>query len=455
MRDRKVVQWTIAYAACAWALAQVLALATDTYGWPPIITQLAMLGLALGLPIVVTLAWYHGDRAEQRVSGRELSILAILLVAASGLLWWYANRRAEAPEAVATTTIPAATTTDARPSIAVLPFENRSRLEDDAFFVDGIHDDILTQLSKVSALRVISRTSVERFRKTDLSVQQIAAQLGVKSILEGGVQRVGDRVRINVQLIDADTDTHHWAESYDRELTAANIFAIQSEVAEAIAGALQAALTAGEKARVDAVPTRNLAAWEAYQLGKQLMGRRNSESLDHAEKFFRSAIHLDSTFALAYVGLADTLTLQVSYAGKAAETTLAEAEKMVTQALERDSNLAEAWASAGSIAASRSESDVSELHLRRAIELNQNYAPAHHWLSMALRVGDTLPEEFEHAERAAQLDPLSVVVNVNLANTLERMGRFDEAAARYRKAIELDSKSALPYSGELEVHDPC
>ena len=146
---------------------------------------------------------------------------------------------------------------------------------------------------------MISRTSVEQFRDTKLPIKNIAEQLGVKSILEGGVQRAGERVRINVQLIDAATDAHLWAETYDRELTAADIFAIQSEVAAAIAGALKATLTAGEKARVDAVPTQNLAAWEAYQLGKQRMAKRTSEGLADAEQFFRKAIELDPKFALA------------------------------------------------------------------------------------------------------------------------------------------------------------
>src|SRR4029453_12037848 len=178
---------------------------------------------------------------------------------------------------------------NAPPSIAVLPFENRSRLDDDAFFVDGIHDDILTQLSKVSALRVISRTSVERFRKTELSVQEIAEQLGVRSILEGGVQRAGDRVRINVQLIDASTDAHMWAENYDRALSAANIFAVQSEVATAIADALRASFTEQEKASVHSIPTQSLEAWQAYQRGRQRMSTRNSAALMEAEGHFRNA----------------------------------------------------------------------------------------------------------------------------------------------------------------------
>ncbi len=159
-----------------------------------------------------------------------------------GVLFWryeHASQPTSTTSPASAATAETEATTDAGPSIAVLPFENRSAKSDDAFFVNGIHDDILTQLSKISALRVISRTSVEQFRDTKLSLQDVAGQLGVKSILEGGVQRAGDRVRINVQLIDATTDAHLWAETCDRELTAENIFAIQTELAAAIAGALK------------------------------------------------------------------------------------------------------------------------------------------------------------------------------------------------------------------------
>ena len=147
---------------------------------------------------------------------------------------------------------------------------------------------------------MISRTSVEQFRDTKLSMKAIADQLGVTKILEGGVQRAGDRVRVTVQLIDAATDAHLWAENYDRELTAANIFAIQSEVATAIAGALKAALTPAEQSASTHVPTQNLEAWEAYQLGKQRMAKRTSAALAEAERYFRKAIALDPKFALAY-----------------------------------------------------------------------------------------------------------------------------------------------------------
>jgi TolB-like protein len=246
LRRRKVVQWGLVYVAAAWGFLQGLEYLSGTYDWPRQIQQLTTLALLIGLPIVLVLAWYHGDRGQQRITTPEFAILTLLLLLGGGAFWYY-QRASEAEQDAAVTAETAqppasAAVSDARPSIAVLPFENRSRLEDDAFFVDGIHDDILTQLSKVSALRVISRTSVEQFRDTNLSMKAIGEQLGVTKILEGGVQRAGDRVRIHMQLIDAPTDAHIWAESYDRELTAANIFAIQSAVAAAIAAALKAAI---------------------------------------------------------------------------------------------------------------------------------------------------------------------------------------------------------------------
>ena len=453
LRRRKVVQWGIAYAAGAWGFLQGLAYVSELLEWPAQLQKLIGLALLIGLPLVLVIAWYHGDRGERRVTRTELAILTMLFLVGGGLFWRYQHTtQPPTPTAgigSAKSGAPAAAVDG--PSIAVLPFENRSTKADDAFFVDGIHDDILTQLSKISALKVISRTSVEQFRDTKLPIKDIAAQLGVKSILEGGVQRGGDRVRINVQLIDANTDAHLWAETYDRELNAVNIFGIQSEVAAAIAGALKATLTQGEKARVDAVPTQNLKAWEAYQLGKQGMGRRTSEALAAAEQFFRRAIDLDQAFALAYVGLADVLRLQVEYSGKSLESALTEADNAVSKALALDPNLAEAWTSKGGVALSRAQNEQAETLLRRAIELNPNYATAHHWLSIVLTRNGDLKDELKHSERAAQLDPLSAILQVNLGSSMELLGRYDEAAARYRRAIELDPMSSVAYSSLAQL----
>jgi TolB-like protein/Tfp pilus assembly protein PilF len=451
LRRRKVVQWGLVYVAAAWGFLQGLEYVTETFHWPEQLRQIAFLAFLIGLPVVLVLAWYHGDRGQQRISTPEFAILTLLLLIGGGLLWWYADRRPDSAPISATSAPDRPSTIDDRPSIAVLPFDNRSRLEDDTFFVDGIHDDILTQLSKVSALRVISRTSVERFRKTELPVKEIAQQLGVKSILEGGVQRAGERVRIHVQLIDASTDAHVWAESYDRELTAANIFAIQSEVATAIAGALRTSLTAVEQARIDAIPTRSLDAWEAYQLGKQRLSRRTSAALTEAQGFFRKAVAIDPKFALAWVGLADTLTLQPQYTGRPPDVAFADAEQAVTRALELDPNLAEAWASAGLLASNRLQDERGEQMLRRAIALNPNYAPAHHWLSTTFVLTDR-HEALAAAERAVRLDPLSAIINSHLGAARVDVGRFEDALVAFRQAIEIDPTMANAYSGIGDVH---
>jgi TolB-like protein/Tfp pilus assembly protein PilF len=450
LRRRKVVQWGLIYTAAAWGFLQGLEYVSATYDWPRHIQQYATLAFLIGLPIALVFAWYHGDRGQQRITTPEFAIVTLLLLLGGGVFWYYqraseAGRTDDARTANSAQRDIPSNVKDARPSIAVLPFDNRSRQADDAFFVDGIHDDILTQLSKVSALRVISRTSVERFRKSGLSVQQIAQQLGVRSILEGGVQRAGDRVRINVQLIDATTDAHVWAETYDRELIAANIFAIQSELAAAIAGELRASLTPDEQARVKRVPTQNLEAWEAYQLGRQRMASRTTARLAQAKSYFSKAVALDPGFALAHVGLSDTAILQYGYAGTPLNVALAAAEQSADRALQIDRNLAEAWVSMASIAETRMQYDRAEKMYRRAIELNPNYATAHQWFANVLVIQNRLDESLAHLQTAANLDPLSGIIQNALGQTFEAAGRFEEAEHRYQKAIEVDPDMASPY----------
>ena len=446
LRRRKVVQWGIAYAAGAWGLLQVLQFLADTYEWPSQVLRLVTLAFAVGLPIVVTLAWFHGDRGHQGATRAELVILTLLLLLGAGALWLYGQRSHPIPPTVTaarSADTPAAA--EERPSIAVLPFENRSDQEKDTFFVDGIHDDILTQLTKIGAMKVIARTSVEQFRDTKLSTKEIGEKLGVTRVLEGSVQRAGDRVRVTAQLIDATSDAHLWAESYDRELTAANIFAIQSEVATSIASALETTLTAAEKARVNIVPTRNLAAWEAFQLGRQRMARRTADTLADAEQFFQRAIDLDPRFALAYAGLSDSLTLQIEHAGAPPEATLARADAAVGTALELDPNLAEAWAASALIRSFRNQYDRADPLYRRAIALNPNYAAAYQRFSRNTGGLGRRDEALAAAEKAVELDPLSAIVNTDVGRALMSVGRFDEAADRLRRANEIDPEMPMPY----------
>jgi TolB-like protein len=233
-------------------------------------------------------------------------------------------------------------------SIAVLLFDDLSDGSANQSFTKGIHDDILTQLSKIRALKVIARTSMERLDPT-LSIPEIGTKLGVATVLEGGVQRAGDRVRINVQLIDCETEAHLWAETYDRELTAANIFSIQSEIAKIVADALRATLSPEEQDRLASVPTENLAAYEAYLLGMQRLARETGAALVEAVDYFQQAIELDPDFALAHVGLADSYSNQVFYGGLAREEGLAKAQAAADKALALDDRLGEAYNSLAGI----------------------------------------------------------------------------------------------------------
>ena len=274
--------------------------------------------VALGFPIALVIAWafeltpdgikreadvVRSESIRKRTGGRlDRSIIVVLLIA---ITWLGIDKLFSDDDQ----TLVAA---DLR-SIAVIPFRN---LSDDAAndpFAAGIHDDLLTQISRIGSLRTISRTSVLQYRDTTMTVPEIAKELDVATILEGGVQRVGDRVRINAQLIDAARDEHLWAETYDRKLTATNIFSIQSEIAMAIADALQATLTDDEQKRLANVPTKSIAALERYFVGKQMLEQRNPDSLLAAIDYFQEVIELDPDFALAYSGLADAYMLLPEY----------------------------------------------------------------------------------------------------------------------------------------------
>jgi TolB-like protein/Tfp pilus assembly protein PilF len=449
LRRRKVVQWGIAYAAGAWGLLQGLQFLVDAFEWPSRVLQLGTVAAALGLPIVLVLAWYHDDRGHQKPVRSELAIIALLLLVGGGALWLYGHRNTPAQTAATSATpspAPKASTApaDNRPSIAVLPFENRSDQEKDAFFVDGIHDDILTQLGKVGALKVISRTSVERFRDTTLPIKEIAQQLGVTKILEGGVQRAGDRVRVTVQLIDAPTDSHLWAETYDRELTAANIFAIQSEVAATIARALQAALTPAERASVEAIPTQNLGAWEAFQLGRQRQRMGTTESIKEAASLFRKAAGLDGNFALAHVGLAECL-FSLAYRGAPLQSTLEQSREALARASALAPNLSEVHAMAGKLAESRGDYASAEAEYRAAIELNANNATALLRYSALLPDFGRAEEAVRFAERAAQLDPVSISAQTNLGRAFVGVARFEDSVKQFERAITIDPRVPSPY----------
>jgi len=332
-------------------------------------------------------------------------------------------------------------------SIAVLPFDNRSNREEDQFFTDGIHDDLLTTIAKIGSMKVISRTSVMEYKDTIKKLPQIAKELGVANILEGGIQRSGNQVRINMQLIDAATDKHLWAEIYNRELTAENLFAVQSEITKKIADALQAALSTDEQRRIDARPTDNLQAYEAYMRGRQLMATRNRAKLKRATEEFSKATEIDPMFALAWVGVADSVLLSIDWAGARAEDVLPIIEDAVKNALTIDNGLGEAYASLGLMHEYYGRNDEAETAYQKAIELSPNYASAYEWYSQRVRTDPLrVQESVDLMQKAAKLDPRSAIIGRNLGRAYRNKGLYTLAENQYKKVIELHPDFAPTYT---------
>src|SRR5437773_7012449 len=267
-------------------------------------------------------------------------------------------------------------------SIAVLPFDNLSRDPDNAYFCEGVQDEILTRLAKVADLKVISRTSTQHFKSTPDNLPQIAKQLGVAHIVEGSVQKANDQVRVNVQLINALTDAHLWADTYDRKLT--DIFAVESEIAKTIAETLQAKLTGSEKSSIAKTPTVNPEAYELYLKGRFFWNKRTGDDLRKSVGYLKQAIAKDHGYALAYAALADSYGLLRFYGGASYAESVVRATAAAKKALELDDSLAEAHASLGLIATEELEINRGVNELERASQLNPNYATAHHWLGLAL-----------------------------------------------------------------------
>src|SRR5207244_312264 len=313
-------------------------------------------------------------------------------------------------------------------SIAVLPFDNLSRDPDNAFFAEGVQDEILTRLAKVADLKVISRTSTQRFRSAPDNLPQIAKQLGVMHILEGSVQKAGDQVRVNVQLINALTDAHLWADTYDRKLI--DIFSVESEIAKTIADTLQAKLTGSEKQLIASQPTSDTTAYELYHKGRSLWEKRSGDNIPKAIAFYEQAIARDPNYALAYAGLAQAYILLPFYSGADRFDAYLKAKDAALKALRLDSNLAEAHAALGKVLFF-SEIDLAGAmrEYKRAIELAPNDATAHHWLGNdTLAALGPFEEAIAEGKRSVELDPLSILINVDLGETFYYARRYDEAA---------------------------
>ena len=323
-------------------------------------------------------------------------------------------------------------------SLAVLPLTNLSHDAEQEFFADGMTDALITDLSRIRSLRVISRTSVMRYRKTEKPLREIARELNVDGVLEGSVVRAGDRVRISAQLVRAADDRQLWAQSYERPL--GDILALQGAVAGDVAGQIQAQISAQEQGQLINRPATNPAAYLAYSRGRYFWNQRNEKSLQTAINYFEEALKEDPRYALAYSGLADAhFYLGYAFGHEPPHQAMPKAKAAAAQALALDDSLAEAHTSSALIKFFYDWNwPGAEREFRRAIELNPHYATAHHGLAILLAVTNRPDDSIAEARTALVSDPLSLPVNNILGDMLMHAGRFDEAIAQYRKTIELD-----------------
>ncbi len=421
----------MAYAIGSWLIAQIADLVLDRTSAPDWIMQVLFLMLAIGFVVALVISWAYeitpeGIKRERDVV-RDDSITHltakkldyITLAAALGVVVmfvWQGDTKEEpedgVPSSADTTSVSISGMAElGRQSIAVLPFANRSNQDDDLFFTDGIHDDLLTQLAKIGDLKVVSRTSVMEYRDTTKKIPEIASELGVATILEGGVQRAGQRIRINAQLIDVASDQHLWAETYDREMTIDNLFDIQSEITQQIVAAVKGQISPADRTAIAGAPTESVAAYEAYLRGRQMLAGSgyNMEKYQAAQPLFERAVELDADFGLAWLFLADIH----SYAAWIGYDDFSTRQKEAHAAIDR----------AGAILGP----GAPELLIAQGNYLyrfERDYAGA-----------------FEAQSKAAAAMPGNVTLLTDIGATQRRLGLFDESIASFLLANELDPAS--------------
>jgi len=460
LRRRNVVRVAGVYAVAGWVLVQIATTLEESMNLPAWFDGVVVALLIIGLPIALILAWAFELTPDGVVrtedvpegqsvtveTGRKLdyAIIVGIVVLAVIIVMTRSDQDAVEEDAVADAVQQesADDSSDALPdsildkSIAVLPFENRSPNADDAFFASGVHDDLLTHLSKIADMHVISRTSVMGYAESDQKIPDIGRELGVATVMEGAVQRAGNRVRINVQLIDVEKDDHIWAEIYDRELTADNIFDIQSEITKAIASALNSVLSDSDEAELAKRPTQNLAAFDAFMAGKlkAVIYERGATPMLAAIEHFNEAIAHDPEFGEAYALRAYSQIALHWYTPEpgdwlaAANESLLMAARFAPDAIE--THMARGyyhyWGHLDYVAA--------DAEFELALEGSPNYVLAIGGKAFAARRAGRFEEAITLMEVGTRLDPLSMDMHGSLIESLAGLGRFDEAEAAYARA---------------------
>jgi TolB-like protein/Flp pilus assembly protein TadD len=450
LRRRKVYRVAVAYAIVAWLLIQAASILFPTFEAPPWVMKVFVTAVILGFPVALILAWAfdltpEGLRRAEEVAPQEsktrkpgrkwtaVIVTAAMLAAALLAFQFVRTRRSPAIESPKQTA-PAATLDK---SVAVLPFENLSSDKENAFFAQGIQDEIITTLSRISGLRVISRTSTARYNSAPENLPEIASQLRVSNVLEGSVQKAGDRVHINVQLIQADNDAHLWAQSYDRQLT--DIFSVEAEVAKSIADSLQATLSPKEKARVETKPTTNADAYVLYLRGRDYQTRPDNllQDFRSAINLYDQAIKLDPKFALAHARLSTTAS-NVYHFYEPTETWKQKAHAEALESLRLQPNLGEGHLALGLYhyyMESDYEAALRELGL--AAEALPNDGDVGLYTAAVERRRGKWTQAIAAYQHAEQVDPRNPVMLYDSAQTYFGLRDWRTAAERMDRVLAL------------------
>lgn len=338
-----------------------------------------------------------------------------------------------------------------RKRIAVLPFLNISPDPNDAYFADGLTEELIARLSNISGLRVIARTSIMRFRGSAKGVGEIGKELRAGTILEGSVRKAANKLRVTAQLIDASNEEHLWAQTYDRDLE--DVFAIQTEVAQNVADALKTQMLGEERERVEKKPTHDIGAYEFYLKGRYYWNERSRDAVEKAIKYFQAAIKMDPKFALAYSGLADSYRVLVDAGHLPPSEGNPKTEEAARKALELDETLAEAHASLAMILSVQWDWRGAEAEFAKALRSNPNYATAHHWYSIHLWTVGRLDEAIREWKIAEELDPLLPIIHAYAGGVLYFYARqYDVALAELDKALELDPNFVGVHANRVWVY---
>ena len=446
LKDHRIAQWTVGYVAVAYGIQHAVTLTTEALDWPHAITRVSMILLALGLPLAMVFAWYHGERTTRRISPGEMSVVSVMLIGISLIFYLFVRPANE--------TVPAAQLTSAAApaaangiSLAVLPFVNLSPDRDQEFFSDGMTEEITAALAKIPNLRVVARTSAFEFKGKNLDVRTVGGQLGATHLIEGSVRRDGNQVRITAQLVKAGDGTHLWTESYDRELK--GIFAVQEDIAQAIAASLRVPLGLKQGETLVSNRTGDTESYQNYLRAKALYRARAAKPLSEPVALLEKVAARDPDYAPAWALLAQAYALApiydpASYVGsvtelrRIADTSLAKAETSAQRAIQLDARNADSYTALAVIQGSRGKFLAAEDLFKQALALDPLNPDTLHQYSALIAITGHPRQAVAMREQLRGLEPLVPIFNLGTARVLWASGQSDAAIA-LASAVSFDN----------------